>query len=261
MQFRENGSRVIGTVALARALTVIDDMELDLKLIPFSLRGSYLKIEQAESGRLRVASLRSYAMVKVGSNQRTRDFVEIALKRGNRELPYDWEARPWGLKLMFPKGSGRIVFHDVDTLGFEIEGAQLKLFPCRSMASMQRRSEKEMALHDFHAKCVQQLRAGRGTELQFWRAQTVSGETGPYADTPYCVGFTAKKKVVAAYRIRRYGERWEGDLPSVSSSWKRVSDEYCAWKSQMPKVPAKYEAAACKAWSLMWMNQVAPEGA
>jgi hypothetical protein len=237
----------------------------DLSVIPFSLPGSFITITSRSSGdddeppRLLYQTCSRRAITGKNMPFPAHEFFEIGLIRDGVEVPYKWTAQPHRLDL-HPDGGGTaiIAFSDPNTLVFESSGVTLRLLPCKSFATEFSPNSHEICLADWAARGIHHFRGGAHTKVVPSLSETQVGSLYEFKDRPRVVDFLGSS---GAIRFEPYESIWHGKVPKLAKVLRDREKDYLHWVKRIPSVPEPYQAAAERAWFLLWNSQVPAEGA
>lgn len=241
--------------------------EFDLKTIPFTLAGSFLRLSTRNHGGTHRVALGTSANRAVSRKDEpfwAHDFFEFALFRDGIELPYVAHADASLLELSAGEAQCSIVFQDADTLRFIVSGAELRLLPAKPFAAAHRPRADLLVLMDYTARGWHLLRTEPGTRLSAEISLTVSGVEQHYHDRPRTVSFASERPgspCGGALRFRPHEERWTEDLPDFAACRAAREAEFAAWMRGVPTVLPAHRAAAQAAWFILWGCRVPVGGA
>jgi len=240
--------------ALEFAFRVVQEFAMnafDLSAIPFSLAGSFLAISP-NGCRLLYRTTSARAVRRRAQPFEAADFFEIALTVRGEEVPYAWSAAPHRLDLIAAgDGFATLVFADPRTLLFKTSGVGLRLLPAKPFDACWQPAPDQLALLDFPARGLHQLRCAPGASLAFHPVPAPGG-AGPSV----AVDFSGPAGAQGALRFAPHEQSWPEPLPDIDETLALREREYQQWQARMPRVPAAYQAAAEQAWFLLWNSQV-----
>lgn len=238
----------------------------DLDKIPFSMPGSFLIITSRTPGntenkfhRLIYRTCSSRTNNQKYGLYTSQDFFEIALVQGGIETPYTWMAQPHRVDLTVENsGKAVFVFTDPQTIVFGTEGVNLRLIPCKPYATKYSINPSELVIDDWAARGFHHLRSPNNKLVKITRSNIVPGGLNESNDESWAIDFTGSK---GGIRFERNENFWHGKFPRLATALQEKEKEYSRWRKHIPVVPEQYEAAAEKAWLLLWVCQVPMEGA
>ena len=239
----------------------------DLKNIPFTLAGSFLRLTTRNiSGTHRVA-LGTAANVAISRKDEpfwAHDFFEFALFRDGVELTYEARASAIRLDLIADGASGAVVFQDATTLRFETVGCELRLLPAKPFAAAHRPRPGLLVLMDYPARGWHHLRAVAGTLMTDEVGLTLAGNARHFHDLPRTVTFAPMVPGLpcgGALRFCTYEDRWSDPLPDLVECEREREAGFSAWMRGMPNVLPVHREAAEEAWFILWGCRVPVSGA
>jgi hypothetical protein len=224
--------------------------ELNLRQIPFTLAGSFLRLStfnHGDSHRIALGTASNRATSSKDEPFHGRDFWEFALFRDGAELPYVHHAAPSVLRLEAAGARCSIVFQDADTIRFVLSGAELRLMPAKPSAVAHRPRADLLVLMDYSARGWHLARAQPGTVLAAEVSRTVSGLEQHHQDRPRTLIFAPAapgQDCGGALRFRPYEERWPDELPDLETCVAAREAELAAWMKGVPSVSPAHRAAA-----------------
>lgn len=239
----------------------------DLKNIPFTLAGSFLRLTTRNiSGthRVMLGTAANVAVSRKGDPFWAHDFFEFAMFSDGVELAYEANASAIRLDLVADGASCAIVFQDAATLRFEAGGCEVRLLSAKPFAAAHRPRPDLLILMDYPARSLQHLRAVPGTVLTDEVSLTLSGVERHGSDLPRTVVFASGSETLAcggALRFSAYEDRWTDPLPHLSACEREREVEYSAWMRGMPDVLTEHREAAEEAWFILWGCRVPVSGA
>jgi putative isomerase len=239
----------------------------DLKQIPFTLPGSFLRVSTRNASgthRVLLATAANRAVARKDEPFWAQDFFEIGLFRKGTEVTYQAKATAVSLTLRAEEGEAALVFADADTLVFEARGVEVRWLPAKPFPTHHSPGPGHVVITDFAGRSIHHGRAGTGTRLRAVSCDTVKGAGGHHADKPLALVFAPLRSggpVRGAVRSSAFETDWDDALPSVAQARKAREREHNAWMRKVPSVPEPYAEAARTAWFLLGSCRVPAGGA
>ena len=225
-------------------------MELDLSLVTFSLRGSYLAVCESGEG-LFLKTVRGAA--------RDSFVCRLTVLSAGRPAPYTYEATPSQLVLSAGTGVVRICFASDKTLLFKGEGTGIGLrleetrFRYVHEVSHAGKTHHMLVSAPNSSRYLAFAQSGRVSVAQGWNGRNGGDVTVDFLEEGG--GFLCSlEEVEVEWEPRAYAFGFDACRDRAAASFKAFYDS-------MPKVPPKYEAARKMATYVNWSSMAGASGA
>jgi len=233
--------------------------KIDLKSIPFSKRGNYIKV-CAYSDKLQITTTSHKAHAKVETSIYYQDFYKIYVLKNGEQVEYTWEVNDVEIRLFSATEIiGRISMYYNDGVAFSMEkGFDLELIPFHLICTYQLKPWGEYLVHDYPGNIYHQVRSSG--EIITQMGKCVNEETA-FNDIALSFKFINDKyENVNIVRFNIEEQIWENELETYQQINDAVKVELSDWMSKMPPVDDKYLEAAKMAWYINWQCIVSPRG-
>ncbi|MBN8523848.1 MAG: hypothetical protein J0M02_00785 [Planctomycetes bacterium] len=237
---------------------------LDIARIPFSVRDSWLRISRlGKEGGLAIHSLHGgFPQVAMGQqvDEVSPNLFRIVLLVNGTVVEPEIDLQPHRLILRSGAAEVLIAFADGSTIAFSGRGCAMRLEAMQSSGWVQARGAGDLLINLLRMPGCAHLRVESGIPARLEEQRIVEGhQVGQTrAQAAFAVGDGRPWR--AALRISEAPTGWDGAVPEAAASAERGLSELEVWMRRLPRVPAEFYDAACRAWHLMWMLQVPATG-